>query len=235
MPINAEHLAALGRCIEQERRAGIGLQGAVGIAPNEWAQSVGYVDATLHLSDELLDRAAVRAFCADEKNRTVDCALVILAWGGRALRMPNRHRVWSARCRWKDTVERLRFGTQTRAEAYRALRALKTDGPQDDLPGLGPSFFTKLIYFMLPAKNGWIMDQWLGKSINLLAGEPIVRLQQGGAPALNNTADDYERFCVYLEQIAGILQLHPELTEQALFSDGGHQPRAWRAYVKAHA
>ena len=88
---------------------------------------------------------------------------------------------------------------------------------------------------MLPAKNGWIMDQWLGKSINLLAGEPIVRLQQGGAPALNNTADDYERFCVYLEQIAGILQLHPELTEQALFSDGGHQPRAWRAYVKAHA
>ncbi len=233
MPINAEHLAALRGFIDQERQAGVDAQKAVGLAPSDWAQSVGYVDAPLNLSTKPLNRAGVRAFCTNQQNLTVDCALVILAWGGRALKVPNRHRVWAARNRWDGTVERLRFGTQTRTEAYRTLRTLKTEGSQDDLPGLGPSFFTKLIYFMLPAQNGWIMDQWLGKSINLLAGEPIVRLLKGGSPSLNSTADDYERFCVHLEQIAGDLQLDPEATEQALFSYGGHRPGVWRAYVKA--
>lgn len=235
MPINPEHLAVLRHCIEQERQAGIGAQGAVGLAPRDWAQSVEYVDAPPHLSHVPLDRAAVRAFCADERNRTVDCVVVVLAWGGTALKEPNRRRLWRARDRWQDTIERLRFGTHPRTEAYQALRALKTDRLQDDLPGLGPSFFTKLIYFMLRAQDGWIMDQWLSKSINLLAGEPIVRLLAGGAPSRDNTHANYERFCRYLEEIAATLQLDPESTEQALFSRGGRHPRAWRAYVREHA
>lgn len=235
MPINPEHLAFLRHCIEQERQAGIGAQGPVGLAPRDWARGVEYVDAPQHLSEVPLDRAAVRAFCADERNRTVDCALVVLAWGGTALRAPYRQLVWQARDRWVDTVERLRCETQTRTEAYQALRALKANRPPDNLPGLGPSFFTKLIYFMLRAQDGWIMDQWLSKSINLLAGEPIVRLLAGGAPSLENTHANYERFCRYLEEIAATLQLDPESTEQALFSRGGRHPRAWRAYVREHA
>ena len=42
------------------------------------------------------------------------------------------------------------------------------------IPGLGPAYFIKLIYFFKPETDVFIIDQWTGKAINLLTFSKLV-------------------------------------------------------------
>jgi len=221
----AEHLDAFTRTIDHERS-----QGPVGMSPMAWASSVNYQAPAGALSKVKFCRNRVRAYCQSADHKPEDCFVTIMAWGGTALRLPHRQKAWAARDRWIDTVEFLRNELLTREDAYTTLRSLKMNG---HLPGLGPAFFTKLIFFMLPDPHGYIMDQWLGKSINLLAGKPVVKMD-GECVSLRNTSANYEQFCAEVDCLATKLQLSPGATEQALFSRGGRHPEPWRLYVRKH-
>ena len=78
--------------------------------------------------------------------------------------------------RWLEVVQAIRRGHLDRAEAYERLKDVKEQG---GLKGMGPVFFTKLIYFLTPCDNSerktpYIVDQWSGCSVNLLTGSDLV-------------------------------------------------------------
>jgi hypothetical protein len=133
-----------------------------------------------------------------------------------------------ARERLQDNLRHLREGNLTRARAYDLFSG------NGRIAGLGPSFFTKLLYFFSPQPNFYIMDQWTAKSVILLTDQPIVKMS-GDLPSAENSGDDYERFCRQVDTIADELGCTGEIAEERMFSAGGIgrlKPREWRSYVK---
>ena len=93
MPFVEEHLTAF-----HELRDAARPQGPVGMAPMEWAISVGYHALPGTLNNAQLDRGQVREYCRLENGNTIlDCFVTIMAWGGRALKLPDRQRAYNAR------------------------------------------------------------------------------------------------------------------------------------------
>lgn len=235
MPFVPTHLNALKDAIRLDAQTGVGPQGAEGMSALTWATGVGYRPLRGALSDAKLDRIQVRDYCRSPDNTAEHCFITVMAWGGGGLKAHYRRSSWEARQRWRNVVASLRQSGTSRSNAYEALWSLKNRDPDqgDDLPGVGPAFFTKLIFFMRDRPNGFIMDQWLGKSVNLVTGERIVRMD-GDCASLRNTSADYERFCGVVEELGGRLGLNHDAIEQALFSRGGRRPGPWRRYVKEH-
>jgi hypothetical protein len=171
------------------------------------------------------------------------CFVAIMAWGGA-----NRKHVASLlehhNNNWVTLLDDFRVNTITRRDAYQQLFNLRSVG---DLPGVGPAFYTKLIYFLRPWTSdhndiGYIMDQWTSKSINILFQPPIVKLSKpykgkGGNVLDSNDENIYDVFCNLVDQLTRIInnQLRTALTghdiETALFSVGGRPPGNWRRYV----
>jgi hypothetical protein len=171
----------------------------------------------------------------------------ILAWGG----MHRHHgKQLFERIRWLEIAERMREGGYSRGEAYDAFAELRAQG---DLPGMGPAYFTKLIFFLMPRAGnskrpiGYIMDQWTACSVNLLLDDPSAirtdAMYSWAGPTKigsqyvvsdHNGAEQYEHFCQAVEALAAALQLPPEATELLLLSEGGRNPLPWRGYVKQH-
>ena len=152
---------------------------------------------------------------------------------------------------WLDLAQRIRNGELTRAKAYACLKKLRAQGK---LRGMGPAFFTKLIYFLSPRdkperRTAYIMDQWAASSVNLLNGWDVVlmdvtktwsfssgRLTTSFAFTVSdqNTAEDYEAFCSTVDQLAGRFSLGADQVDQALFSADETGPGCWRRYVIEH-
>ena len=170
-------------------------------------------------------------------------AAAILAWGG----MHRQHgQKLFERDGWLEIAQSVRRGELSRGEAYDAFASLRAKG---DLPGMGPAYFTKLIFFLMPRSMaaGYIMDQWTACSINILLDDPTaIRTDASyswtGASKLgsqyvvsdHNSAEQYERFCRTVEALARKLKLAPDATELLLLSEGGRKPLPWREYVKKH-
>jgi hypothetical protein len=169
----------------------------------------------------------------------------ILAWGG----MHRHHgKQLFERNGWLEIAQHIREGGYSRGEAYDAFAELRAEG---DLPGMGPAYFTKLIFFLMPRAGnserlvGYIMDQWTACSINLLLDDPSAirtdamyswsgseKVSSQYVVSDHNSRDQYERFCQAVEALAADLQLSPEATELLLLSEGGRNPHPWRQYVK---
>lgn len=133
-------------------------------------------------------------------------------------------------------VEELRFRGFCRKIAYQKFKDLRKN---QMLPGCGPAYFTKFIFFMNggkksnPQHNGFIMDQWTVKSIQLLTGERRPYLSSAGYVNDDNTDEDYEFYCHTIEELASKLRFQdPDMAEEAIFSNGGKNSGAWRRYVK---
>lgn len=233
MPFVPTHLNALKDAIRLDAQAGVGSQAAEGMSPLTWATGVGYRPPRGALSDAKLDRIQVRDYCRNPENTAEHCFITVMAWGGGGLKAHYRRSSWRARQHWRSVVANVRKPGSSRSTAYEALWSLKKRKPDqiDRLPGVGPAFFTKLIFFMRDKPDGFIMDQWLGKSVNLLTGERIVRMD-GECASLRNTPADYEMFCGVVEELGARLGLDHDATEQALFSRGGRKPGPWRWHVK---
>ena len=207
--------------------------------PYAWAKIVG-VDEQIYLSlqNKKIDRDYLKQLCADTNFSAEQCFLSIMAWGG--MKVPHGKLAWQAREGWIGIVGALRDGTLTRRDAYDRFWQFRKENPRC---GMGPAFYTKLIFFAHPQHDGYIMDQWTALSVNLLKdnglGSKIVQLTPGVFKKYRfdvvndrNTPDDYEQFCQAIESIAKETGLTPEMVEERMFSQGGRNPGQWRQYVK---
>ena len=190
--------------------------------------------------------ALAAANCRSVKIEGV-CAAA-MAWGGMHLR--HWRLLWEkSDGKWLDVAQCIRDGKLNRAEAYEELDRLRKG---NELPGMGPAFFTKLIYFLTrgndrEGKPAYIMDRWAASSVNLLTGSNRVLLdgtwmwkrpKDGLDVSYSftvsdaNTGDDYEAFCTAVDRLAADLCLCVDQVDCALFSEGEDGPETWRKYVK---
>lgn len=210
--------------------------------PRDWAQRVDAAASVIidALPQEKHDRDALKAFCADASNAPEVCFAAVMAWGG--MKYVHGKRIWEHKNGWSAIVAQLREGMLTRAESYEAFRRFRAKNPGC---GMGPAYFTKLIFFCRPNSDGYIMDQWTSLSVNLLFSardEPVVdmtstvfRGARSDRVSDRNTAEDYEIFCQCVEHLAERLGVErPEEVERWLFSQGGRRPAPWRRYVREH-
>lgn len=208
----------------------------VGTSPLSWITSVVSRQTSLTINPEkysktALNRSDLYRMSADEGTSDLDFSANVLSWGG----MRRDH---GARCletfeEWLGVVSRLRAGRVSRGEAYSEFMSLRLSG---NLKGMGPAFFTKLIFFGGKQHNGYIMDQWTGRSVNFLFDEEIVNLNRIGSAAFVTDRNDeivYEKFCDAIEALTQLVEFtsDPKILEEVLFSSGGRQKGKWRTYL----
>ena len=174
----------------------------------------------------------------------------ILEWGG--MHGLNRQKLLAVEGRqWLGLANAVRSGEHDRRSAYNAFSALQAASL---LPGMGPAYFTKLIYFLMPRgpacqAPGYIMDQWAGCSVNLLFESQIVLMNcvqtwaaGDGGPSLSaayivsnlNNGRNFEVYCKRIEEIAVKIDERPDNVELLLMSKGGKKKADWRKYVIQH-
>lgn len=210
---------------------------------------------------EDVSRAYIFERATDQEMSTLELCIIILAWGG--MHGSNLAHLFKVACDpWLNVAKDIREGKLNRSDAFDQFKALQKDGK---IKGMGPAYFTKLIYFLMPTTagakpRGYIMDQWVSCSVNILANKNIVltdatqSLVWNGSKELKikssylvsnqNTAENYENFCKYIEDIAAINEIAhlgknkskgfpaaEDVTERLLMSEGGINPRKWRKYV----
>ena len=196
------------------------------------------------------NRPRMIAMQANPEVGTLELCIAILAWGG--MHRKNRDYLFEKPVEaWLGVACAIRSGEHLRSTAFDAFAALYHQGV---ISGMKPAYFTKLIYFLMPRGGvpiGYIMDQWLGCSINLLCGHEVVKMdhtltwhreKRATLPERRltshvsawNDSRDYERFCNAIESLSAMMgsQWNPETTELSLLSTGGKKPGAWRAHVK---
>ena len=211
-------------------------QSLVGAAPYEW---IGYLNKHLknlekdvnQFSQTPLDRPALYKIAGDKYISDVDFTLNVLAWGG----MRRNHgallfKTWE---QWIHLIGQIRSGSVSREFAYKKFQQLRANGL---LSGMGPAFFTKLIFFGLPKHDGYILDQWTGRSINFLLDEPLIKLSGSkGGQRVSDSNDFlvYSNFCIAIEELADLMPVvnEPRHMEEILFSWGGRRKGAWRTYL----
>ena len=198
-------------------------------------------------------RSEVFALAADDSVNVASVCATAMAWGGMNLR--HWKLLWDSNdgaceAQWLKVAQRIRNGDLNRADAYDDFRALKKEGK---LKGMGPAYFTKLIYFLTRRdgtvrKPADIMDRWAGSSINLLTGSNTVlldgtrswkrskdglKVSYGFTVSDANTGDDYEAFCTVVDRLAADFCFCVDQVDCALFSIVENRPGTWRRYVEA--
>ena len=225
----AEHEEALRVAYRANLESGAFAQAWGRKSPRTWLLSLRSEKLTRQIAgafpNEVLSREVLRRCLWNQPDPKVS-ALLVLAWG--EMRVDHARRLLNADAQpFVDLVTRLRASELTRGEAYSAFCELAAS---KSIPGLGPAYFTKLIYFLrYPDADetdvGFIMDQWTATSVNLLFGDKIVEMNK--APlnksyvSAQNTAVNYERFCRLIEYIAHQWRARAEHVEMTLFGRGG--------------
>ena len=206
-------------------------QGNVGTPPKFWTDRF-CGPLSFELEDRKLDRREMRMLCADPATSELAIYVNVMAWGDQGRGVQLRHAA-SAWARHRDAcriIRKLRTGGLTAAAAYDEFRTA-------DILGLGPSFFTKLIAFAHPGNDRLIMDQWTGKSVNILTRQGLVSFA-GTSPSRKNCGQDYGKFCDVIGTVAAIATTRglsnfdtPWKVEERMFSHGGRKKGPWRQYV----
>lgn len=209
----------------------------------EYLKSKGVSCDVDSLPDKTMSRDNVFEFISNEKNTTFNCCIVILAWGG----IKYHHAVMAMNDwkNWESIAEKIRFFNISRSQSYELFDDLRS---QKKLNGIGPAYFTKLIFFLSKKDSvdvddrcrGYIMDQWTARSLNLLLDSHCIALSS----TLNkngkyqrtvkdsNNASIYEFFCKKIEELSSLIgyKESPEKAEEYLFSIGKGKGE-WRNYI----
>lgn len=204
-------------------------QGPVGDPPARWADKwkIANVPDAADLPNFKLNRQAVRRFCTNPQTDVLFGYVCAMAWGGQGRELSGRRNVsaaWNASATLSQHLTALRIGNLSRKDAFNLFNGITA------IPGLGPAFFTKLLYFFSPTPSFYVMDQWTAKSVNLLTGRWVVPMQ-GDAVLRSAPKGCYQAFCEEVDLMAGLLGCAGHIAEQRLFSEGGNYPWPWRAYV----
>lgn len=209
-------------------------------SPSAFVEDVGLTALSARLPESSETRSDLLSAGAAATNDMMALAWRILAWGG--MHVENGKTL--ARCdeSWVELCKEVAAGTFDRVGAYNAFAQLRKS---KTTKGLGPAYFTKLIYFLIPRgiarPPGYIMDQWVSCAINVLSVEPIVRVRkyttaktEGYIVSDSNDGNTYERYCRTIEALADVCGLAPDDLEIQLMSKGGHRPASWRSHVLQH-
>lgn len=144
--------------------------------------------------------------------------VTVFAWGGMGVRNGRSFKNFL-----KEYVDAVCEFASSRVDCYRSLHGIEAKG-------VGPAFFTKLIRFLRDDRSdvGFIMDQWLARSVNLIS-EPHVRMHGSGKKYVHhrNNAEVYRDFCATVERIAEKIDAPPTQVEEFMFASSD-----WREYVK---
>lgn len=198
------------------------------------------------LPNEKVKRCDVFEFVKCEDTNALTKILIVLAWGGMRL----EHATMALRSYqdyWKKIVNDMLNENLSSVKAYEKFHCLVNSGEPKKLKGMGPAYFTKLIYFLQPKHDGYIMDQWTARSMNLLRKGNYceIHLIPGNrrkddkglrsfyVDPKKNDASTYEDFCEDLECLANRLGMTTTDLEVAIFSNGGALDRMgrWRYFV----
>ena len=202
-------------------------QGYVGNNSLTWGQSV--VINTIEIDPNLnrkFDRYQLFEYCQNPEQNNINILISILSWGG--MRRDHARLLFNNLNPLLNLVDNLRNNAfNDRASAFKSIQNLRNDG---QLPGLGIGFFTKLICFLSPRLNGYIMDQWVSKSINLLCDREIVRISNGNWVNDFNNENNYENFCLKIDELAQLLNCSGFEAEKRIFSVGRGKG-IWRNYL----
>lgn len=218
-----------------------------GASPFDWAESVEPGLGGLYgLSTTALSRTALRALWTNPSISVEACFLSTMAWGG--MQRGNGRRIWAARVDCLAICDAVRAGRHNPATGYQAFSTLRS---KKRLPGIGPAYFTKILFFASPIQDAYILDQWTARSMHFLTGQgkyPAVRKDYTSAaealrlkvPELLRvivddkvTSADYVDYCNRVNGLAANLGWHAHQIEERLFSSGGRTPHPWRAHVMA--
>lgn len=195
----------------------------VGGRPKQWAEQV--MDGTWdHLPDQPISRQQLIELCSNPEYSEIDCILSTMAWGG--LRRDHGRILVNNLDLITATVESLRNGEINASTAYNDFFNV-TDQTRI---GIGPAFYTKIIFFNDPLHSHFIMDQWTAKSINLLTGIATIQID-GNSVSRTNGLEAYDYFCTQVRCLARLFERTPEHIEMSLFSQGGRNPEIWRHHV----
>lgn len=165
----------------------------------------------------------------------------ILAWGGISNRANNPMILYkklksdkTARTEVLKALRQIRSNELSNEQAFDLFQSLRKNGY---LPGLGVSYFTKVLYFLRPNKGSYVLDQFTAKGMNYLHSQdssyPEVRMggdEGANFPANNLTGKEYEAYNKGIEKLSQDLKKHiknidPEKAEFLLFNPWGGQFR----------
>ncbi len=185
-----------------------------------------------------LSKGELLAHCQSSTYSIKEKCIMILIWGGMIGQRINNTLDY---CNGYTAQTELAFLRLMRCRTrFEAFQVLKDSKENNLLPGVGVAFYTKFLFFLRPDLNGYILDQWTGKSYNLLMqGEnhelgPIPF--QGNVVQNQTTAEQYEHFCQTIDTLTIAYNLHHNTNlsgyqvEGKLFTAGGN----WRAYLNQH-
>jgi hypothetical protein len=193
-----------------------------------WLEDLGLFDLVRLSEQPQIGRPELKEMAKDPAYSDRDVLWAILGWG----KMHRQHarRFKENEQAWLNVVQHLRTGNLTRADGYALCHDTMC---RITNPGIGPAYFTKLIFFADPKHDGYIMDQWTARTSNLLViGSPLVRMQSREYVSPHNSPNTYERFCQLVEYLAKMINRSSEETEQCMFSKGGKKPDPWRKFVR---
>ncbi|MFZ6720969.1 hypothetical protein [Undibacterium sp. Ji49W] len=198
----------------------------IGSSPRAWAKTVITDEKIIaSLPVDPPTRSQLRDYCADASHSDEACFLAVVAWGG--MRRIHGRSAWAAMNKWLPLIRAMRSGKLTER------KQLFSQFLSANVPGMGPAYFTKLMFFMCKSQNCYILDQWTARSTNLLvqSDTPLIKLTGGTWVNKSNTPDNYSAYCDFVEQLAADLERKPEQIEEKMFSGG--KGNRWRKYIKA--
>lgn len=231
---NEKHLKKFTNTVEER------LTEFPGFVPSKWWRYVSKfltIQYNLDLPNTRVSRQNLMQFSQKMEFNDLHFSVCVLAWGG----MNRKHGAMTLNHfeHWRPIVASLRDGRINWRDAYRRFSELRS---MDLLPGMGPAYFTKLIFFGCAGREGYIMDQWTGRSINLLSNRQVVKLnwssylgRTSAQVSDQNTVTNYVEFCALIDELSTIVdggKTGGEI-EAALFSEGRGKGK-WRRYVKTN-
>lgn len=229
-----------------------------GHSPHSLAEEINF-KADFSLPNKRMSRQAVFDEI-EQRGNALEILLIIMAWGGinrkhcakLIVALQNNNAALETFSCW---VNNLKSGRLTRQQAYEGFKSLIT---AHNIPGIGPAYYTKLIFFLSQGEKsvsrGYIMDQWTAKSVDLLLSEIIVEENYYSGSLIkisphltratvypSNESDRYELFCQFTDEVGnkiksrevaeGTHQSWGEIAEERMFSQGRGKGE-WRNYVK---
>ncbi len=206
------------------------------LSQKERNKALQYLDRLGINPDCPLNRIEVRTICRDPQVPGLAKYACIMAWGGSGTGTQTANFLNSlAAPKLPDLITRLVNSTQNRAADFQLA---KTKAAQ--IRGLGISYYTKLLFFLRPQQDAYILDQWTGKSTLLLTDPSPIRLTRptnnGFCQAAPDTTPiEYENYCQFLELLANRLwpgvNANGEDAEMAIFDKPGG---SWRTFVRSN-
>lgn len=211
-----------------------------GKAAAGWLRSVNLRDRLVPETDVNVcttaqDRKTLRAYCRQNDVSDLETFVAVMAWGGMSVR--NGRLALRAPRTMMELVRQIRHSILDRADDYARFYRARREG---SMIGIGPAYYTKLLFFIRPKQDSYILDQWTARSIHVLTGSckfPRVAKLPGNQARVSDsiTPQQYEKYCRIVDIIAGHagpMRWTGADVEERLFSEGGRAPKPWREYVK---